>query len=121
MRSASSLRPGEDDDGQVEGLAQAPRDGEPVLVGKLQVEDHEVDDLRAEHLVHVRAGFRERDLEIVLREVLADQVADGGVVVDDQDMGFHRVGRSSCLGHFNAGDRRIRKDVREPHVRRGGP
>src|SRR6185437_10448618 len=79
---------GEDDDGKVEGLAQPPRDGEPVLVGELEVEDHEVHDLGAEDLVHVRAGLRHRDLEIVLGEVFPDDVADRGVVVDYQDMGF---------------------------------
>jgi hypothetical protein len=83
------LASGEDDDRQVEGFAQPPRDGEAVLVGQLEVEDDQVDDLDREHAVHVGSGFRYRDLEVVLGEVFLDQVADGDVVVDDKDMGFH--------------------------------
>ena len=42
-----------------------------------------------------------RDLEVVLREVLADQLADGDVVVDNQDMGFHLGGVfKSLFGTF---------------------
>src|SRR6185312_7791985 len=82
------LAPGEDDDREVQGFAQPARDREPVLVRELEVEDHEVDHLGAEDLVHVGAGFRHRDLEVVLGEVLMDDVADGGVVVDDEDVGF---------------------------------
>jgi hypothetical protein len=83
------LAPGEDDDRQVEGLAQPPGDGQAILVGQLEVQDHQVHDFRGQDLVHVCAGLRERDLEIVLLQVFTDQLANRHVVIDDQDVGFH--------------------------------
>ena len=80
----------------VVGGAQAPADGQAVLAGHHQVEHDQVDGVAQQDAVERLAVLRHDDLEAFLRQVAAQQVADAGVVVDDDDL----VGAGGSLSHF---------------------
>ncbi len=73
--------------------AQALADGEPVLARQHQVEDHQVVALAREVAVHLRRVGHHPHRVALLVQVAVQQVAQAGVVVDDQypGLGFGHV------------------------------
>ena len=70
--------------------AQLAADREPVLARQHQVEHQQVEALARPQLVHRRRVLREEDVEALLGEVTAQQVAQPLVVVDDEDLVWGR-------------------------------
>jgi hypothetical protein len=87
------LRSQHDDRRRIVGGAQAPADRQPVLAGQHQVEHDEVDRLASQHPVQRLRVLGEEHLEALLRQVAPQQVADAGVVVDDDNAVRARRGR----------------------------
>ena len=71
--------------GQVRLGAQVAAQDQTVGVGQHQVEHHEVDGVLAQHLPHLALAGRRQRIELVARQILRQQLADLGVVVDDED------------------------------------
>ena len=69
----------------VVALAQVAREGQAVLAGQVEVEQHDVGHRALDRGAHRRAVRGLRDLVAVRDEVLVEHVADVAVVVDDQD------------------------------------
>jgi hypothetical protein len=95
------------------GLAsELPREPEPVLARHAHVEEDQVDAPGHERRPHLAPVGCADHVEIVFREVLADHLADGGVVVDGEDALLHggrargRGGKS--LSQFPGGRNRPR-------------
>mmetsp|Transcript_21671 Transcript_21671/g.84405 ORF Transcript_21671/g.84405 Transcript_21671/m.84405 type:complete len:428 (+) Transcript_21671:1981-3264(+) len=77
---------GQHDDGRaVVGGAQPAADGQAVFAGQHQVQHDQVHRLAGELLVQGPAVLGQQHLEAFLGEVAPQQVADAGVVVDDED------------------------------------
>jgi hypothetical protein len=95
---------GEHDDRHCQLAADLPCEREPVLAGHAHVEEHQVHAPRSQRLAHVPSVATGHDLELVPDEVVADHLADGGVVVDGKDPLGHREACSGkwlkSLGHF---------------------
>ena len=79
----------------VVGGAQAPADRQAVLAGHHQVEHDQVGRFAQHQAVERLAVLGQDDLEALLGQIAAQQVADAGVVVNDQDL----VGSGCSLGH----------------------
>ena len=75
----------------VVGGAQAAADRQAVFAGQHQVEHDQVDGLARQQAVQRLGVFGEQDLEAFLGQVAAQQVANAGIIVDDDDP--IRVGR----------------------------
>ena len=80
----------EEDDGQLPaGVAQPPGDREAVHVGEHDVEDDEVGVVRSDALVRaVRAVAGDRHLEPGEAQGGGEQLADVGLVLDDEQLGL---------------------------------
>ena len=77
---------GEHDDGRtVAGGAQPAADRQAILARQHQVEDDQVDVLARHQPVQGLAVLGQEDVEAFLAQIAAQQVADAGVVVEDDD------------------------------------
>ena len=66
-------------------------------------------------LVHLAAGPGDGNLQVMLGEVIADEVPYGGVVIDDEDVGFQVIsGRVEGIGAILR-----RQAVESPKIPRG--
>src|SRR5664279_2268361 len=74
-----------DDRRHVVGGAQAPADRQAVLAGQHQVEDDEVHGLARQQAVERLGVFGQQHLETLLRQIASQQVANTGIIVDDDD------------------------------------
>src|SRR5215203_5964909 len=79
-------RRGQHDDRHVRRLLEVADDRQPVLLRHVEVEHDEVRLVLGEALAQARAAVAQGDLEAVQLEVVADHVAGGGLVVDDEDV-----------------------------------
>jgi len=88
---------GEHDDRQARAGAQVAAQREAAVAGQHEVEHHDVGRAAFEHAPHLAPVGRERDAKTVALQVLAEQLADLGVVVDDQDVigSLHRRASSA--------------------------
>ena len=86
------------DDGRaVVRCAQAPADGQAVFAGHHQVQHDQVYGVAQHDAVQRLAVFGQDDFKTLLSEIAAQQVADTGVVVKNQDLVGTGIGLS--LGH----------------------
>ena len=104
MRSTSSARAVSMITGRLRFDAQVAAQRKAALARQHQVEDHEVRAAAVERAAHLGAVGGERDPEAVALEILAEQLADLGVVVDDQDV----VGSLHRRGISHPGARRVK-------------
>ena len=74
----------DDDDGDVELLAQAAADVEAVDAGQHEVEDDEVKASRQSSLHALAAIALNRDLEVRCLEIIALELRDLAVILDNQ-------------------------------------
>ena len=81
-------------------LAQQPH---AILGSESQVEQHQVDDLRSERCVQLPAVGRFGDAKLVLSQIVAHDLAQRGVVIDN-----HHVG-ADLLRHDRG--RRLRSEL----------
>ena len=77
-------------------VAQPAREPHAVLPLQLEIEHNEIHDFRAEQRLHRVAVGDGADAQLVLPEIVGNQVADRGVIVDDEHVGQCRIGR--CPG-----------------------
>ena len=77
--------------------AQAAADRQPVLARQHQVQHDQVDVSRVSTRFSALAVFGQQHFEALLREVAAQQVADAGVVVDDDDAVGAGVGQGGFI------------------------
>ena len=86
------------DDGRaVVRCAQAPADGQAVFAGHHQVQHDQVHGVAQHDAVQGLAVFGQDDFKTLLSQIAAQQVADTGVVVKNQDLVGTGIGLS--LGH----------------------
>jgi len=83
-----------DDRRQVVGGTQAAADRQAVLARQHQVEHDQVHGFAGQQAVQRLGVLGQQHLEAFLRQVAAQQVADAGVVVDDDHAVGARVGSS---------------------------
>ena len=74
------------DGGVARLLAKRAEERQAVLAGQHEVEHDGVHRLAGEHGAHLAAVDGAADLQLVLLQVVGQQLADVGVVVDDQDV-----------------------------------
>ena len=88
----------QDDRGLVLLAPQAAQDGQAILARHHKVEDQEVVALAHPQTVQGGAAIGHEHRKAVLAEVAAQQVAQAGVVVDNQDLGWavHGRAREGC-------------------------
>src|SRR5690606_30744109 len=84
-----------DDGGVVVPAAQVAVDGQAVFAGKHQVEHQQVEVFALPELAHFFAVFGYEDVEALFRKVATQQVAQSGVVIDDED--FSNEGLVLCI------------------------
>jgi hypothetical protein len=92
---------GQDDDADARLLvAQRPRQGQTVLAGQHQIENHEVDLGLAEHAAHAGTLMCRGDPIPLAGEVFLDDVADLLLIVYDENVTVvaHRAETRSNLG-----------------------
>jgi hypothetical protein len=75
---------------------------QPVLVGELKIQDHQVDGLIGENTLHGAPVGREADPEVVALQVAAHDIAHGRVVIHYEDVLHHgpENRRSVCNRRF---------------------
>jgi hypothetical protein len=76
------------DDGDVELLADVPRQAQAVLAGHADVQEHEVGGGLAEAGPRLRSIACEPHFEALLAEIVPQQLAHDGIVVHDQEYSF---------------------------------
>ena len=82
-----TLRGEHDDRRAVVAAAQAAADRQAVFAREHQVEHEQVETLAHPELVHCGRVFRDVDIETLLAEIAAQQIAQARVVVDDENLG----------------------------------
>jgi hypothetical protein len=87
-----------DDRRGVVGGAQPAADRQAVFAGQHQVEHDQVDRLAGLDTVQRLGVFGQQHLESFLRQIAAQQVANTGVVIDDDNAIGSRVGRGVHWG-----------------------
>jgi hypothetical protein len=84
------------DDGGAVGGRQAAADGQAVLAGQHDVEHHQIDRASGQHLFHGAGVGRGLDGVAVATQEVGHDVADAGIVVDDEDTGAAHRARSGA-------------------------
>jgi hypothetical protein len=80
------------DDGNGGLTAQGTRDGHAVLARQAQVQHNQIDRRLREDGRHLGTARGRADTQAVLGEILGEERADAGVVVDDEDVRLNRFG-----------------------------
>ena len=105
-----------DDRRHVVGGTQPATDRQAVFAGQHEVEDDQMHRLAGEQAVQRLGVFGEQDLEAFLGQVASQQVANAGIIIDDDDAIRSRI--SSCIHRFpicnNRDSARLRKRFRCP-------
>ena len=84
---------GQHDDGRVVVAApQAAADGQAVLSGQHQVQHQEVEVFPLPELGHFLGVFGDVDVEALLGQITAQQIAQPGIIVDDEDLAGEGLG-----------------------------
>ena len=108
-----------DDDRDLGGFAQPFRMLHSIFAGQSQIENDHVDRVPGKHLLHVGPGRDRRHAQLVFAQIVGDQLAHIGVIVDRQHMGRrdgcsrhrvrHRVPGASSVNRIGrlAGDREV--------------
>ena len=84
MRSTSSARAREDDEGHVARGAQAAAQSHAVLLAEMHVEHHEIDARAFERALHAAAAAGRGDAISVVFQVAGERGARLAILVDDQ-------------------------------------
>src|ERR1700716_470775 len=74
------------DDGDVDAAFQVANDRQPVFLGHVEVEHHEVGHLGLDHAAQAFSPVAQRYAKTVHLEVIADHLAGRRLVIDDDDM-----------------------------------
>jgi hypothetical protein len=77
---------GQHDDGRLDTrMAKSAANAQPIFAGEHQVQHHQVNGFPLQDAVQCAAVFGQQDIETFLRQKTAQQVANSGVIVNDDD------------------------------------